>query len=166
MKAIVILLIAFAMTTGCAKPAIKHIGSKDSKRDQIKQKVLKITENENCTEEGCIKSEKEKSAEKITNLIIDEKRITAKKVIEKQSLYKKAQNDTIIKMLNSPVTPIKTPDKILRVLMLPWVDESGVLNAQGYKFVKVEEGSWVLGEYLSKSGSAIKLLSPLKKEIK
>ncbi len=54
----------------------------------------------------------------------------------------------MISVLKKPPVPLKTPDKILRVLFLPYVDQNNILNNYKYSFMKVEEGKWVIGDYL------------------
>jgi hypothetical protein len=64
----------------------------------------------------------------------------------------------------SPKIPVKTPDKILRVLLMPYVDEDMNLQTENFHFVKVDDGRWVVGEYLNgqdRSNNA-KTLTPLK----
>lgn len=59
--------------------------------------------------------------------------------------------------------PIKSPDKIVRILTLPYVDSSGVLHSQSFKFVKVDDGEWIIGHYLSqKNAEHTMTLTPLK----
>jgi hypothetical protein len=58
------------------------------------------------------------------------------------------QQQTLLKVLKKPPIPIKAPDKIIRVLFLPYVDKNNILNNYRYSFLKVEEGNWVLGDYL------------------
>jgi hypothetical protein len=58
------------------------------------------------------------------------------------------REQTLLKVLKKPPIPIKAPDKIIRVLFLPYVDKSNILNNYRYSFIKVEEGNWVLGDYL------------------
>jgi len=85
---------------------------------------------------------------------------------KEESLYEKEVKETITKLLQAPPTPVKVPDTILRVLILPYVGEDGSLNAAKYVFVKVEEGRWILGDYLIKERRGIKVLTPLKEERK
>lgn len=60
----------------------------------------------------------------------------------------------MISVLKKPPVPLKTPDKILRVLFLPYVDQNNILNNYKYSFMKVEEGKWVIGDYLMESARA------------
>lgn len=85
-----------------------------------------------------------------------------KPVSEKQeSIYQKEVQEKILSLLLQEPTPLKVPDKILRVLILPYVDSKGDFVSQKYVFFKAEEGKWILGEYLLKKGEALKLLRPL-----
>ena len=56
----------------------------------------------------------------------------------------------MMKILKKPPVPIKSQDKVVRVLFLPYVDTNGVLHNYKYSFLSVEEGRWVLGDYLMK----------------
>ena len=58
------------------------------------------------------------------------------------------QQQTMMKILKKPPIPIKAPDKIIRILFLPYVDKNNILNNYRYSFLKVDEGNWVLGDYL------------------
>ena len=60
----------------------------------------------------------------------------------------------MISVLKKPPVPLKTPDKILRVLFLPYVDQNNILNNYKYSFMKVEEGKWVIGDYLMEPARA------------
>jgi len=82
----------------------------------------------------------------------------------KESLYEKEIKRTYTRLLKEPPVPLKVPDTVVRVLILPYVDESGSLNSAKYVFFKVEEGKWILGDYLIKEGKSVKVLTPLKKE--
>jgi len=44
--------------------------------------------------------------------------------------------------------PLKGADKIVRVLILPYVDSDNVLRSQSFSFAKIDEGKWVIGSYL------------------
>lgn len=83
---------------------------------------------------------------------------------KEESLYEKEVKETMVKLLQAPPTPVKVPDTILRVLILPYVSEDGSLNTARYVFVKVEEGRWILGDYLLGEKKGIKVLTPLKEE--
>jgi len=85
---------------------------------------------------------------------------------KEESLYEKEVKETIVNLLKAPPTPVKVPDTILRVLILPYVSEDGSLNTARYVFVKVEEGRWILGDYLLGEKKGIKVLTPLKEEEK
>lgn len=94
-------------------------------------------------------------------------KVPAKKIekIEKtESLYEKERKDFLSKTMYAPKIPVKTPDKIIRVLTMPYVDEDNNLQTENYHFVKVDEGRWVLGEYLNgQDRTQNKTLTPLQK---
>lgn len=65
-----------------------------------------------------------------------------------KSLYDTEKENKIMDVLKESPTPLRTPDTIIRVLFLPYTDSKGILHNYYYTFMKVEEGSWVLGDYL------------------
>lgn len=66
-----------------------------------------------------------------------------------KSLYEIEKEKKTIDVLKETPTPLRTPDTIVRVLMLPYTDNNNVLHSYYYTFVKVEDGTWVLGDYLN-----------------
>lgn len=86
---------------------------------------------------------------------------------ESQDLMTKYEEEKLKRTLStlkeSPM-PLRLPDTILRVMFLPYVDSKNVLRNSFYAFLKVEDGKWVLGEYLTthsnKSGKA-RVFTPL-----
>jgi len=79
-----------------------------------------------------------------------------------QSIYEKGRKEELAKIIEAPVVPVKTPDKILRVLMLPYVDKNNILQTSSFLFVKVDEGRWIIGEYLNDTkNTESQTLSPL-----
>ena len=102
---------------------------------------------------------KEKYEEKVLS-----KRIKAPVQVSREDLYEKEKKETALELLRTPPVPLKIPDKVLRVLVLPWVDEKGDLHAQQYVFVVVEDGEWIIGDYLTEKGKKVKVLTPLREE--
>lgn len=86
------------------------------------------------------------------------------KVIRIDSLYEKERKAFLSETMYSPKIPVKTPDKILRVLLMPYVDEDMNLQTENFHFVKVDDGRWILGEYLNGQDRSVspKILTPLK----
>lgn len=80
--------------------------------------------------------------------------------------YEAERSALMTKLVKTPPTPMRAPDTILRVLVLPYVNDKGVLTTQSYKFVKVDDGKWILGEYLTNEGGQIGELTPLSGNIK
>lgn len=78
-----------------------------------------------------------------------------------ESLYQKEQYQKLLSLLRETPTPLRVPPTIVRVLILPYVDEKGNLNAQRYVFFKADEGKWILGDYLLQKGKPIRELKPL-----
>ena len=66
-----------------------------------------------------------------------------------KSLYEIEKERKTLDVLNETPTPLRTPDTIIRVLMLPYTDSNNVLHSNYYTFLKVEDGSWILGDYLN-----------------
>ncbi|WP_418180605.1 TraV family lipoprotein [Aliarcobacter lanthieri] len=80
------------------------------------------------------------------------------------SLYEKERKAFLSETMYSPKIPVKTPDKILRILLMPYVDEDMNLQTENFHFVKVDEGRWILGEYINgqERSNNPKTLTPLK----
>jgi hypothetical protein len=68
-----------------------------------------------------------------------------------KSLYETEKEKKTLDVLKETPTPLRTPDTIIRVLILPYTDSNNVLHSYYYTFVKVEDGSWVLGDYLNRA---------------
>lgn len=85
------------------------------------------------------------------------------KVVIVDSLYEKERKSFLSQTMHTPKIPVKTPDKILRVLLMPYIDEDMNLQTENYHFIKVDEGRWILGEYLNgQERLSPKTLTPLK----
>jgi hypothetical protein len=82
-----------------------------------------------------------------------------------KSSFEHERDIMMTRLVKTPPTPIRVPDTILRVLIMPYTDDSGVLTAQSYKFAKVDDGKWIMGEYLEKSGQGIQMLTPLQENL-
>ena len=83
---------------------------------------------------------------------------------EEESLYKRELMEKLMKMVREEPTPLALPPTVLRVFVLPYVDEQGRLITQHYIYLKVDEGRWILGDYLLKKGGPPREFTPLKKE--
>ncbi|MHB1702843.1 MAG: TraV family lipoprotein [bacterium] len=51
-------------------------------------------------------------------------------------------------LINSPNTPIYIHSKILRMLVMPYVDTHNRLHTYQYIYFKIKKGGWLLGNYL------------------
>lgn len=80
---------------------------------------------------------------------------------EVESLYQKEVQERLFELARTIPTPLRVPDNIIRVFVLPYVDEKGNLVSQKYIFFRAEEGKWILGDYLLKKGEPLKELKPL-----
>jgi hypothetical protein len=67
---------------------------------------------------------------------------------KEKSIYEKEIQEKVVSLLKAPETPLRTPDVITRVLILPYTKEDGTLIMSHYVFVKMKEGKWILGDYL------------------
>lgn len=75
------------------------------------------------------------------------------------------KDNKLSNIINRPVTPLRTPDTILRVLILPYEDNNGVLNGWKYSYVKVDDGKWIMADYLNNSVPSTRMtLTPLKSD--
>jgi len=83
---------------------------------------------------------------------------------EEESLYKRELMEKLMKMVREEPTPLALPPTVLRVFVLPYVDEQGRLITQHYIYLKVDEGKWILGDYLLKKGQRTREFTPLKTE--
>lgn len=82
---------------------------------------------------------------------------------KEKSIYEKELQEKVVSLLKAPETPIKTPDVITRVLILPYTKEDGTLITSHYIFAKMKEGKWVLGDYLiDQQREENKVVRPLK----
>lgn len=80
---------------------------------------------------------------------------------QKPNLYAMEKQKLLLDIMRTPPSPVMTPGAVMRVLFLPYVDENSVLSAPSYKFVKMDDGQWILGEYLLDGGKPLKELKPL-----
>lgn len=93
------------------------------------------------------------------------KKVSQELFIREDSLYEKERKNLLTQTISSPKIPLRTADKILRVLIMPYVDEDSNLQIENFHFIKADEGRWVIGEYLSGQdrSSNPKMLTPLRK---
>jgi conjugal transfer pilus assembly protein TraV len=66
------------------------------------------------------------------------------------SEYQEAVYDRLTGLLKKPATPMVDPPKVMRVLILPYEDDSNVLYMPRFTYLKVEDSRWVVGDYLVK----------------
>jgi hypothetical protein len=98
------------------------------------------------------------------NLKHIEPQMPAKQEKEEESFYKRELMEKLMRMVREEPTPLALPPTVLRVFVLPYVDDQGKLITQHYMYLKVDEGKWILGDYLLKKGQPPKEFTPLKKE--
>lgn len=145
-KKILMVFVLSAIIAGCASsPKI--------------MRILPAEEVANMMIEDVIKDEK---------LSVEEKSsIIRMKMLDELERKKKAveteKDNRLAAIINRPISPLRTPDTILRVLMLPYEDNNGILNSWKYSFIKVDDGKWVIADYLNGSNTNTKKnLTPLK----
>jgi len=51
------------------------------------------------------------------------------------------------RMVDDPPVPITVPPKVIRVLILPYIDKKGNLHSDSYVFVEIRKARWLIGEY-------------------
>lgn len=149
MKKILILfsIIAAVMVTGCAKPQIVRIFPQE---DLSKVAIEEIINDKDLTSE-------EKTV--LVQMKMSEDIERKKRAVEME------KDNKLSNIINRPVTPLRTPDTILRVLILPYEDNNGVLNGWKYCYVKVDDGKWIMADYLNNSVPSTRMtLTPLKSE--
>jgi hypothetical protein len=93
-----------------------------------------------------------------------EPKVEVKQEKEEESLYKRELMEKLMRMTREEPTPLALPPTILRVFVLPYVDDQGRLITQHYMYIKVDEGKWILGDYLLKRGGPPREFTPLKTE--
>lgn len=141
---LLIMLIMTAMLSGCAKPQIIRIFPPE---EATKMDLSSIIEDK--------------------NLNVDEKaqliQMKMSEDVERKKRAVEAEKDNkLSSIINKPVTPLRTPDTILRVLLLPYEDENKVLNGWKYSYVKVDDGKWIMADYLNSTIPASRgMLVPL-----
>lgn len=152
MKILILLIIAILSVSCSSKKA--NITYVNGTKYDLNKELNKV-----------LKSEKDpkKQIEKLKQLIEAENDRTATVILGKQQEYKKVRDQEIHDLIKKPVTPIKAPDKVLRVFFFPWIDSKGILHSKSYEFAVADKGRWVLGNYLLDGKGSIKLLSPLDK---
>jgi len=130
---------------GCTPPPPKIKPAQTTLADRIDQ----ILKNKNLSD-----SQKKK--------LILELFVKKRKEWSAQNIYTKERAKKLAELLSMPATPIHTPPKIMRVLILPWVDKNGVFHGSHYIFMQVDSGKWILGTYkVGELEKQSKLLTPL-----
>lgn len=129
---------------GCAKSKLINIQSEE---DISMLKLEEIIDNKDLTTE-------EKAA--MLQIKIAEDIRSNKKAVE-------IEKDTkLASIIHKPITPTRTPPIILRILLLPYENSVGVLSSWKYSFLKVDDGDWIISDYLnSKIVKDKKVLTPL-----
>ena len=78
------------------------------------------------------------------------------------SIYEINRKAELANLIKEPAIPVKTPDKIMRILLLPYVDKNQLLQTSSFMFTKVDDGKWIIGDYLNQESESVsKTLMPL-----
>lgn len=146
MKKIILLIgLLGIIMSGCAKPQIVRIFPAE---EVAKMEINKILEDKDLSNE-------EKA--QIIQMKLSEDIERKKRAVEAE------KDNKLSSIINKPVAPLRTPDTILRVLILPYEDDKGVLNGWKYSYVKVDDGKWIMADYLNGTRPSFKgTLTPLK----
>lgn len=89
----------------------------------------------------------------------------AQKDTGSESLYGQEQAQLTRNLIKTPPIPIKTPNTILTLLFYPH-DDDGTLIGHFYAFMEINDGKWVVGNYLNKQKDGEKIITPLSLAIK
>lgn len=138
MKKILLLVMVSLSLFGCSKPNIIRIFPAE---EVAKMEINKIIED------------KKLSSDEKSQLI----QMKLSEDIERKKRAVEAEKDNKLSaIINKPVTPLRTPDTILRVLLLPYEDDNGVLNGWKYSYIKVDDGKWIMADYLNGTTPSVK----------
>lgn len=143
---IIMLFMVLVFTVSCGKKSVKYIVSIDNYNQKTIEEVL---ENKDLNTEEKAQIIQMKMAEQLER---------KKRAVETE------KDNKLAAIINRPVTPLRTPDTILRVLLLPYTDSNNVLHSWKYSFVKVDDGKWILSDYLNSTiENSGHFLTPLEK---
>ncbi len=67
-------------------------------------------------------------------------------------VYKSSLQKELSNLLESPVTPVIIPPKVIRVLIFPYPDKK-FLYMPRYVYMMTDEPEWVIGNYLLRGGA-------------
>ena len=150
MKKLLLMLPMVTLLVSCMAPPpsgrVKYL-----QKDTLAEKVDRIMKNPSLTEE--------EKKQRILMLFARKR-----KEWSAQNIYTKEKAKKLAEMLSLPATPLHTPPKILRILILPWVDKDGTFHGAHYVYIQVDSGEWVLGSYtLQNLDGSSKTLTPLER---
>lgn len=142
----ILMFLIVSLSIGCSSKSVKYVPPIDEYNTKTLEEIL---ENKKLTSEEKVQIIQVKMAEEL-----DRK----KKAVETE------KDNKLAAIINRPVTPLRTPDTILRVLLLPYTDINNVLHSWKYSFVKVDDGKWILSDYLNSTiPNSGYFLTPLEK---
>lgn len=100
---------------------------------------------------GLISCAPRKSLDSVYSIDIPDKRVFYSE--EERKLYES--------VIHSAPVPVRLPETIVRVLILPYTDEKGVLHSYKYMFVKLEDGKWIFTNKQVDAKEGDKIFKPL-----
>jgi len=89
-----------------------------------------------------------------------ENRAYYESLLLKKSMLAKDKTRLEESLINRPNTPIYIHSKILRMLVMPYVDTNSRLHTYQYIYFKIKKGGWLLGNYLMQTHKS-KVFNPL-----
>lgn len=143
----ILIFLMVLLSLGCSSKSVKYVPPVDEYNAKTIEEIL---ENKKLTNEEKVQIIQVKMVEELER---------KKKAVETE------KDNKLAAIINRPVTPLRTPDTILRVLLLPYTDSNNVLHSWKYSFVKVDDGKWILSDYLNSTiPNSGHFLTPLEKK--
>lgn len=120
--------------------------------DYLAENGVTVLHGEECENGNCEVKERDSGEAVMTPIV--------------KSRYENERDKMMTKIIKGPPIPMRVPDTILRTLIMPYADDGDVLSTYSYKFVKIDDGKWIMGEYLMNSSGQKRELMPLSGVIK
>lgn len=90
---------------------------------------------------------------------LDEDGMQGTNVMPKQAIV--SSDSLKVVPLPAKPYPVRTPSKVIRVWIAPWVDKKDNLHAGGYLFSEIEKRTWTLGELNANSNARLRPLKSI-----
>jgi hypothetical protein len=72
-----------------------------------------------------------------------------------QTEFDKAKTKLEMSIIHQTPTPMWVPPVMAKVLIMPYVDQTGTLHSYQYAFEQLTEGRWLMGSYLANQNNNI-----------